>query len=234
MIKDRIGKLAIQFGKELVPEPIYIQAKIIFGPLFWKMVGGPKPPSGVKVRRVKKFQKAHGLNIFIETGTYMGDMVSAIRKDFQEIYSIELDKFLYECAKRKFLSFPNIHIIQGSSDWVLRNLIPHIKQQSIFWLDAHYSGGITASGNLKCPVVGELEAIQDHFIKNHAILIDDADDFIGKNGYPTLGEVQCYLRRINPEYKVEVKDNIIQAYVPNSIGANHCLLSNRFGFQRTT
>jgi len=71
-------------------------------------------------------------------------------------------------------------------------------------------------------LVGELEAIQNHFIKNHVILIDDADDFIGKNGYPTLNEVQAILKRINPEYKVEVKDNIIRAYIPDSsIGGDY-------------
>jgi len=213
MTQDRIGKLAIQLAKKLVPEPIYIYAKIIFGPLVWKMVGGPKPPHGVKVYYIKKFQKEHKLKIFIETGTYMGDMGSAIRKNFREIYSIELDKSLWERASKKFLIFSNVHILHGSSDSVLRNLLPHIKQQCLFWLDAHYSGGITAKGDLACPVVGELEAIQNHFIKNHVILIDDADDFIGKNDYPTLDGVQAILKRINPDYKVEVKDNIICVYI---------------------
>jgi len=216
MNQNRILRLAIQFAKKLVPEPIYIYAKIIFGPLVWKIVGGAKPPHGVKVYQIKKFQKEHKLKTFIETGTHMGDMVSAIRKNFREIYSIELDKSLWKRASKKFLSFSNVHIIHGSSDLVLRNFLPHIKQQCLFWLDAHYSGGITAKGNLACPVVGELEAIQDHFIKNHVIMIDDADDFIGKNDYPTLDEVQAILKRINPEYKVEVEDNIIQAYIPDS------------------
>jgi hypothetical protein len=221
MIQNRILSLSILLAKTFVPEQIYIQAKIIFGPLVWKIVGGPKPPSGVKVRRLKKFQEARKLSIFIETGTYVGDMVSAIRRHFGEVYSIELDEFLYERARRKFISFPNIHIIHGSSDRALRNLLPYIKQQCLFWLDAHYSGGITGKGDRKCPVLCELEAIQDHFIKDHVILIDDANDFIGKNDYPALGEVQAILKIINPEYKVEVKDNIIQAYVPDSSIVNN-------------
>ena len=67
---------------------------------------------------------------------------------------------------------------------------------------------------MNCPILGEFAALEQHVIKDHVILIDDADYFNGTHGYPTLQYVEERLKRINPSYRVEVKDNIILGYIP--------------------
>lgn len=177
---------------------------------------GKHPDSPTKVRYIKDFQKTYQKPLFIETGTWIGNMVNAVRNDFQQIYSIELKKSVFENASKKFSPFPHVHIIYGDSSKVLPELLSTLSQPCLFWLDAHYSGEKTAKGDLECPILGELEAIQKYPIKDNIILIDDARLFIGKNDWPPLNEILSLLRKIDPKYKIEVKDDIIRAYIPKS------------------
>jgi len=100
-------------------------------------------PHIVKRSTVKFFQRQFKAEIFIETGTYMGDMVDAV-KDFKKIYSIELSENLYNQATARFSKYPHIKIMHGDSGKVLPTIIDAISEPCLFWLDGHYSGGITA------------------------------------------------------------------------------------------
>jgi len=69
----------------------------------WVRSGMPVPPPDVvKQRTVKEYAKRFGLHTFVETGTFMGGMVDAVKDVFCQIYSIELGLELYENAKRRF------------------------------------------------------------------------------------------------------------------------------------
>jgi hypothetical protein len=50
------------------------------------------PPHIVKQQTLRSYSKKFGLNILVETGTLHGDMVEAMKKDFERIYSIELNR----------------------------------------------------------------------------------------------------------------------------------------------
>ncbi|MBK9350974.1 MAG: hypothetical protein IPN05_12690 [Sulfuritalea sp.] len=82
-----------------------------------------------------------------------------------------------------------MHIINGESATALGEFLRGLEQPALFWLDAHYSAGVTAMGALQTPVKDELRAILSHRIKRHHILIDDVKDFNGQNDYPTVAEI---------------------------------------------
>jgi hypothetical protein len=79
----------------------------------------------------------------------------------------------------------------------------------LFWLDGHYSAGITARGDIATPISLELEAILSHPVKSHVILIDDARDFTGKDSYPFLDNL-LHKIRVDGNYSVEVTTDIIR------------------------
>jgi hypothetical protein len=181
----------------------------------WTLKGKPVPiPSRVKQKIVKTYAKQFNLNILIETGTYLGDMVGSTQKFFNEIYSIELSNSLYERAKKRFSKLPHIHIVHGDSGKVLPNLLSSIQQHCLFWLDAHYSGGITAKGNCETSIIKELQCILNHPILDHVILIDDARFFIGQNGYPSLDELRELISKKRRDWIVQVKWDIIRIHRP--------------------
>jgi len=176
----------------------------------WKKAGCPLPPPGsVKRKIIADLQKKNKFVFFIETGTYLGDMVNAQKNNFEKIYSIELGVDLHKNAFKKFEAYKHITILQGDSGIVLKDLISKITSPAIFWLDGHYSEGITAKGDKDCPIYEELKAIFTSKI-NHVLLIDDARLFNGANDYPTVKELGDFVLANRPKSTIAVNNDIIQ------------------------
>lgn len=183
----------------------------------WERNGKLVPsPHLIKQRTVREYAERFSLNTLIETGTYRGEMVSAMRRSFRQIFSIELDPVLFEQAQERFSSRPHITILQGDSNQILPEILTAINTPCLFWLDAHYSGGTTARGDLETPVIQELELILNHPVKTHVILIDDARCFVGQNDYPKLDTLEAMLLKSRSGWIFEVKDDIIRIHECNS------------------
>ena len=179
----------------------------------WSLSGKPIPvPHSVKQMAVKEYADKYKINVFIETGTYLGDMVVAIKDVFREIYTIELSAELYERAKNRFSKYCHIKIYKGDSAKVLPEILGIIKEPCLFWFDAHYSEGITAKGEKETPIVEELKYIIRHPIEGNVILIDDARLFTGNNDYPGIEEIRELILSRCPEYVFDVKDDIIRIH----------------------
>jgi hypothetical protein len=176
----------------------------------WLREGKPAPdPHLHKVNVIKDYQRKLNYNIFVETGTYRGDMIDAQKQNFNDIYSIELSEKYFENAKKRFKSSKNIHLFLGDSGLIISNVLRKINESAIFWLDGHYSGGDTAKGELECPIYKELEAIfqTKH---NHLLIIDDARCFIGTNSYPSVKELEIYVKMNKPKSKFTVEYDSIR------------------------
>lgn len=180
-------------------------------PLAWHLTGRPAPPPpAIKHRVIRSYQREYGLGVLIETGTYMGDTVAALRKDFARIYSIELSRRLHTAAAARFAGDPSIHILAGDSSEVLPGILAGIDTPCLFWLDGHWSAGVTARGSRDTPIVAELDAVLRHRVTGHVILVDDARCFDGRGDYPALGTIRHQVASYDPTLVVEVKDDIIR------------------------
>ncbi|UCC98529.1 MAG: hypothetical protein JSW66_01280 [Phycisphaerales bacterium] len=180
----------------------------------WRNDGavGPMPNLG-KQQVVVQYIKEYSPDVFIETGTYKGKMVYAVMPYIDQIYSIELDQIHYHNAKRRFAGYPNIHIIQGQSGEILPQVTREIDKPCLFWLDAHYSGGSTAKGDLETPIMQEIECILNHHLAaEHVVLIDDARCFDGRGDYPALNVFKNVVLAARRHWVFEVKDDIIRVH----------------------
>ena len=180
----------------------------------WNLSGRPAPPPHfVKQLAIRHYQRRFRLHTFVETGTYLGEMVEAMKSRFGEVYSVELSAELAARAREKFAGDSNVHIVEGDSAEVLPGILERLKGPALFWLDGHFSGGITAQGPLDYPIIRELEHIRRHPVKEHVILVDDARLFTGSPNAPAKEQVVTSLKAVNPSYTVEERDDIIRAYV---------------------
>ncbi len=161
---------------------------------------------------VRSYIKAHGISCFIETGAFEGDMVNAVRPLVKQVYSIELQEYFFTVCYFRFLLCKNVVILKGDSSTILPVLLPNINERALFWLDSHYAGGNTARGELETPIMEELRAIKNHDVNTHVILIDDVRLF-GEGDYPPIETVCDFIRTINNQYKIEIKDDILRAHV---------------------
>jgi hypothetical protein len=209
-MKDPVKKIL----KPFVPQGIlniYKQQRQKRELLAWQKEGCYTPPPHlVKQLTIKVYQQKYNCSTLIETGTYMGEMVEALKTRFKKIISIELAMELYEKAKRRFKPDKNVVILQGDSGKVLPEILPEITDPAIFWLDGHFSNGPTAKGDKECPIFEELNSIFTSQRLNHILLIDDARCFVGKDDYPTIESLIDFIKGKNDRYQVEVKHDIIR------------------------
>jgi hypothetical protein len=181
--------------------------------LIWTKRGRRGPvPHMAKQRIVKAYAIRYGLETFVETGTYLGDMIWAVRRTFREIHSVELDPSLYSRAVMRFRRYRHVHLHQGDSAQVLAEIVARLPGPTLFWLDGHYSGGITAKGDLQTPVKRELQHVFGNRRHQHVALIDDARDFTGSGDYPSIVELKALLQEIDPRLVVFSADDIIRIH----------------------
>jgi hypothetical protein len=161
---------------------------------------------------VKTFAQKYGIRVFVETGTYLGDMVAAVSNDFDRIYSIELSEDLFKQAAKKFAEYKHITIVHGNSFQVMPEILRHIDVPCLFWLDGHYSSGNSAKEKKEASLMKELKQICAHPVKNHVILINDAHLFTGKNDYPTLKFLRTFVESRLHYYEFDAQNDIIRIY----------------------
>ncbi len=179
----------------------------------WVRAGRPfPPPHAVKEAAVREYARRFRLPVLVETGTYRGEMIAAVKDLFEEVYSIELSTELWRRARERFAHARRVSILQGDSGQVMRELLPRIRRPCLFWLDGHYSAGMTAKGDLETPIRAELDQIFGHpLAREHVILIDDARCFTGEGDYPTLGFVRELAAKAGLD-RFEVEEDIIRIH----------------------
>lgn len=176
--------------------------------VYWKLTGRKLPPPHVyKQSVIKKLAKEFGLDILVETGTYKGDMIEALKKRFKKLISIELSEFYFQNATQRFREDNHVEIINGDSGKEVRKLLKKLSSPALFWLDGHYSGGKTAKTKLNTPILEELGGILSHKIQKHVVLIDDARLFNGKDDYPKVSQIRKLIGGL--PYRLVVKDDLI-------------------------
>ncbi len=73
----------------------------------------------LKRRLLRETAREHGLRVLIETGTYMGEIAWALRRDFDRIETVELEPTLVRLAEIRFRRTKNVRVHEGDSATVL-------------------------------------------------------------------------------------------------------------------
>jgi hypothetical protein len=194
---------------------------------YWLLRGKPvRSPHLLKQRTVQQYARQYGLRVMVETGTYYGEMVAAMKGYFDQIYSVEYDPQLAHRAISKFARDGHIKILEGDSQKVIPELLKSINQPALFWLDAGYYGWAGLQGN-KQRLTTELEAILQHRLPGHVILMDDARGLNGQNGAPTVAELKQRIESEFPGRQVEVEYDILRItkHSEGALSSQHSALS---------
>jgi hypothetical protein len=166
----------------------------------WIASGFPTPAPNIV--KWKVLERWGGRKTWIETGTYLGETTKHLGTISEKLISIEPEKKLFENALSKFKNYKNVTLINGTSEGELGLAISSLNEKEIqdisFWLDGHYSAGITFLGAEETPVNSELKTIADNLnrINNITIFVDDCRQFAKSdepdNSYPTLSSLVMY------------------------------------------
>lgn len=172
---------------------------------------------------IEMIAQATRAQTIVETGTYLGDSTEKMARHFACVHSIELGKELFEKAQKRFKKQKNIQLHQGDSVQLLPGIIKQLKGKTVFFLDAHFSMGITACGDENTPILTELAIIQKAGLKDATIIIDDARMFYHPLStvdgtfmadYPTIHDIVEQLLLINPDYQLAIVYDTLIAFSP--------------------
>ena len=197
----------------LFPKPFELaeNAKLFFHASKWRKRGFTVPlPNILKRSILLRELLAHRADVFVETGTFLGDTPWFLRKKVSKIVTFEVHPPLAELAIRRFKNSPNIQVIHGDSGAVLSESVAELNGRVLFWLDGHYSRGITGMSFEECPIFRELDAIRLHCKADLLILIDDARDFGAHPEYPSVGQIEEYFQKHNLPVTIGVENDIIR------------------------
>lgn len=136
----------------------------------------------------------------MKTGTFLGATTAEMRKHFQQLYTIELSHELYSRANAMFSKYANVKTLHGDSGKVLFDVVKKINATVLFWLDGHYSGGISTRGDIACPIFKEPEAVFQLENIEYVIMIDDARCFSNpfETNYPSIEILEKYVNENSP------------------------------------
>jgi hypothetical protein len=146
---------------------------------------------------------------WVETGTFLGDTTCVLSKVVKMVYSIEPEPALFLKAEQRFRGTDNVKIINGLSEEVLPKLVPTLSGNVCFWLDGHFSAGITFKGPQDTPIIDELSVIGNHIEKvgKLVVMIDDVRCFDPTSpefsGYPPVDLLVDWARKHNLKWHIE-------------------------------
>ena len=176
---------------------------------YWILRGRPeRSPHLLKQKVVREYTEKFGLRTLVETGTYYGEMVAAMRRRFDRIYSIEFVPALAERAWRKFARDEHIKIFCGDSQAVMPEVLALLNGPALFWLDAGYYGWVGKQGDQQ-RLSAELGMILSHPFP-HVILLDDARGLTGRDGVPSVGGVKAHVEATFTQREVRVECDIMR------------------------
>ena len=173
-------------------------------------------PYKKKRKIIDGYRKKYKVDVFVETGTFLGDTIEYFKHKFKILYTIELSTDLARRAIKRFETEKNVKVIEGNSADILKQLVQELDCVALFWLDGHYSSEffyngeyiITAKADKNTPIEEELDIILDSKYPN-VILVDDARLFNGENDYPTITNIKQKLILSGRNYILQVFDDII-------------------------
>jgi len=134
-------------------------------------------------------QKAANIQVLIESGTYKAQTALWAEQHFAKVYTIEAYRPRFE---KTLASIPNevinrkrIHFIFGDSRDQLKHVLNEVNDPAILWLDAHWINDSPVDAQGECPLLGELEAINNHNLSDHhMVIVDDARLFEAPPPHP--------------------------------------------------
>jgi FkbM family methyltransferase len=171
------------------------------------------PPTEI----IEIFKENYPIKNFIETGTYYGKTALWASERFPRAITIEQSEIIYRQVQTQYSHIKNIEFLKGDTRSQLARIVPNLDSPSLFWLDAHWSGGETYGEVDECPLVEEIKII-NRSNDEHFIFIDDARFFTSPpvephkiEQWPDLTTVLNLLNASSYERYIVIIDDVIIA-----------------------
>lgn len=168
------------------------------------------PPPNLILYCAEKFDIKH----FVETGTFKGGTTNWASKHFDTVDTIENSKSVYVETSNKLSHLKNVNFHFGDTRDLLKEVADK-QNKTLFWLDAHWCDGLTYGAEDQCPILDEIDIINQK-TEEYFIFIDDARLFLSpppspnvSSYWPTIDEICLHINKQKRKYITVVDDVIV-------------------------
>jgi hypothetical protein len=146
----------------------------------------------------------YGIDTAIETGSCMYSTTKWLSKNFNNVWTVEINPIYADYGKHKIQGKANVYANVGmtSIDFIYNNLTHNLlkKEKCIFFLDAHWGEN--------CPLLDELDGISNLGLENPPVI--SIHDFY--TGDPVLGFDTYQNQPFNYDYVKKAVEKLEQNY----------------------
>jgi hypothetical protein len=175
--------------------------------LRWVQGGARAPfPPAMKRALLQDLSEKYGVDLLVETGTYLGDTSAHMARSFRLVHTIEAARELFDVVAPRFAKIPNVRRYFGDSGSVLSTILPLLDGPALFWLDAHVQG-FAQEGSLN-PILREVMTIGADTRFNHILAIDDMRLFGSAQEYPTIEDLREVVIRTGRRHHLTIAADI--------------------------
>ena len=123
----------------------------------------------------EKIDDPNIFKIFVETGTAYGQTVAEIQPYFEKIFTVEISKQLWEWTNPKISDCENVEHVLGDSLIEIPKFLDSLTEEDkvFFWLDAHWSQGLSDKNHLDCPLIEECVIIDNQYKADIGLVVID-------------------------------------------------------------
>ena len=184
---------------------------------------------------IEQVRQRFGCDVYFETGMWDPrtnvSSKQALKCGFEKVFCIEIRKDWIDLAQKVFEEeiklnrYTLIHDDSVNMNIHLNLFENTFMKKTMFFLDAHVDNVNIKNFSQRCPLMAELNAIQNLSRKDHVIMIDDVRLLKQRNpwGDTSLGnknwidEIKQNILNINPNYKFmyldgHIKNDVLCAY----------------------
>jgi len=119
--------------------------------------GGPFASDNVLAGEISRLVSHYGIRSAAETGTYQGVTTRALAAMVPEVHTIEISDARFEESGERLADLPHVQVHHGSSEDILRRLIPQLPKPALYYLDAHDDGAGLFPLPAEVNAIGELD-----------------------------------------------------------------------------
>jgi hypothetical protein len=155
---------------------------------------GPFSGDSYLGKEFEKLVQKFKIKNIVETGTFLGETSREFSKMVENVYTIESNEKFYLQARKNLMHCKNVKIFLGNSPLVLDKILPTLKGNTLFFLDAHWEK--------YWPILDELKIIAKFsHMKNSVIVIHDfyvPDTNLGFDSYyhGSKSDLELFLKKV--------------------------------------
>ncbi len=158
-------------------------------------------------------KRDYQIDTVVETGTHRGASTRLFAILFEHVHTIEISESSYRISKEFLKDSPNVTCHLGSSEDVLRAILPSLQEKRIlFYLDAHW--------NQNWPLRQELEEISYTHKDNCIVVIDDFK-VPGRRDvlFDSYGPHECSFEYVEGQLNKVFSDYTVHYVIPRAVSS---------------